>query len=277
MTVTLESAAGLAALSLDELAELWHGDDAELSARALAETERRDRAERASARRRNSRRNDPVSCEWRDAAHAQFLQAEAELNGHLVARHSALTSAWPALWTGNEASARARASEEMNLWWDRPENRRITVTQYRGQVAENLRREQDGHESEEWTDGGLDTDARDSVQRVAGTGSEGAQDRQDGAGHAVSRTDAGAGARGRGAAGATARPGHAAGPERRRELGTGCRPERAAKPKTPAAVAAELADLYEAAYADAVAQKNEIVARFRTEMERRRAAREGRQ
>ena len=65
------------------------------------------------------RREDPVTNEWLDAAHAQYMQAEAQCAGKLVRNGSVITDAW-ALWSGPEWLARKSATEELRQLLGRP-------------------------------------------------------------------------------------------------------------------------------------------------------------
>jgi Protein of unknown function (DUF3631) len=125
--------ATLAAYTDAELYEFYSGSapDADDWRQLLeAEMERRDAADHA----RQARRADPVTCEWRDAAHAQYLAAEAACSGVLLNRRGidAGIDPWQ-LWRGPQNIAGAYCSEELrNYWLDHP---RVTVTGYRDQAA----------------------------------------------------------------------------------------------------------------------------------------------
>jgi hypothetical protein len=106
-------------LTVAELSELYgkvaHDDDA----RRIVEDELADRDRAAAAKRKavQARRADPVVNEWLDAAHAQYMQAEAQCAGKLVRNGSVITDAW-ALWSGPEWLARQCATEELQNFWD---------------------------------------------------------------------------------------------------------------------------------------------------------------
>src|ERR1019366_7534101 len=113
----------LAALTDDELLGLYGPDD-DLNAAVLAEAQRRDDVIRS----RNSWRNDPVRSDWETAAYAQMLAAERACNGNLVRRDSKITDAWQ-LWSGNERTAQANATEELRNYW-REASPRLTFSAY---------------------------------------------------------------------------------------------------------------------------------------------------
>jgi hypothetical protein len=172
VTITAEAPA-LSALTDAELVALYGPDDT-LNAAILAEGQRRD--DQVAAR--NSRRNDPVRSDWETAAYAQMLAAEAATCGNLVARDSKITDAWQ-LWSGNERTAQANATEELRNFW-RDVSPRLTVTAYQQQLQDN---------QEEYRDQ-LDEDASDAVRRGAGADSEGPAGRGVGAADSVSRSAA---------------------------------------------------------------------------------------
>jgi hypothetical protein len=97
---------------------------------AFAEANRRDSRDKVA------RARAALRAEWTDMAHAQYLAAEAECKGVLLANDSPIGDPW-ALWMGPEARAMKHASEELkNFWLDNP---RITVGVYREQVADSRR------------------------------------------------------------------------------------------------------------------------------------------
>jgi hypothetical protein len=129
--VDLAAGAELRAASLDQLASML--DACEVGSPAyqaiLAECARRDRADAARRARR------AVNAEWYDAAYAQQLAAEAQTRGNLLSPLALAEGIEEpgVLWTGSEAWAWLRASEELrNYWLEHP---RLTVTQYRRQLA----------------------------------------------------------------------------------------------------------------------------------------------
>jgi hypothetical protein len=120
--------AALAELTLEQLADLFDSGDAGDQAAVIAEADRRDRADRA--RQRSRERYAAASAEWRDAAHAQYLDAEATTRGYLLSRQGLAEGIEDpfVLWSGPAAWAMARASEELrNYWLNHP---RLTVTEY---------------------------------------------------------------------------------------------------------------------------------------------------
>ena len=109
-------------LTVAELSDLYSKVSHDEDARRIVETElaRRDRAAAGKRKAVQARRDDPVTNEWLDAAHAQYMQAEAECAGKLVKWGSVITDAW-ALWSGPEWLARQCATEELcNFWDDHP-------------------------------------------------------------------------------------------------------------------------------------------------------------
>jgi hypothetical protein len=137
--VTVDAGA-LRVMPLEAMAEVWraadNAADEATCAAILAETDRRDRAAKAKARR------DGERGAWVDAAHAQYLQADEVCRGNLVNRrgYAAGVSDW-SLWSGPEARAMAYATEELReFWYTHP---RMTVEAYRRQVREALRIQRD--------------------------------------------------------------------------------------------------------------------------------------
>jgi Protein of unknown function (DUF3631) len=198
----------------DALADLYSkvSHDDEAARLVIDEARRRERLER-----QRRTRQAGVSA-WVDAAHAQYMAAEAATNGNLVRRDSPVTDAW-SLWSGTEAYALAHASEELRLWWQEPGNARITITQYRRQVSDGRRIERDERDAAETTspegmhtDDRMDADEPAPVRRDAGADRQSAEDRRDLGQHVVPRPAAGTQAQGRSGAGATARPGVAVRP-----------------------------------------------------------------
>ena len=134
-TATAIRPADLAALTDDDLQAMFARacDEAneELQRVILAVADKRDRA--AAYWRKVTDRNNALREEWRQAAYAQYLAAEAVTNGYLVRRGSPLTDAFR-LWSGSERFAMAHASEELvSFWRDFP---RVTVTAYLAQHAD---------------------------------------------------------------------------------------------------------------------------------------------
>jgi hypothetical protein len=136
--------AGLREMPLDDMAALYRSADEATCAAILAETDRRDRAAKAKAKRDGDR------AAWESAAHAQYLQADEECRGNLVNRrgYAAGVSDW-SLWSGPESRAMAYATEELReFWYTHP---RITVEAYRRQLREALRIQRDDSEREAGT------------------------------------------------------------------------------------------------------------------------------
>lgn len=116
-------------LAADALAERYAAaeDDAEITL-ILAELERRDR--KAARTEIDRARWAAVYDDWAMFAHAQYLAAEEETRGNLVARRHAaeISDGWQ-LWTGSHRWAMERASEELRDFW--AVNQRITVSEFR--------------------------------------------------------------------------------------------------------------------------------------------------
>ena len=125
------------------LAVYRDGSDTDRDA-VMAECRRRDRADRARKVRQ------AVAAEWRDAAYAQYLAADAECRGNLLSREgvAAGITAEMVLWTGPERWARRMASEELNAYWDA--HPRLTVTEYRRQLADAARVARDDADLQQW-------------------------------------------------------------------------------------------------------------------------------
>jgi hypothetical protein len=133
-------------LSLEDLAALLGDADDALGAAILRECDRRDRAEHA----RRARRADPVAAEWRDAARAQYLAAEAACNGYLLNRRGLATGIDPwSLWSGPVRRAMALASWELREFWE--SNPRLTIGEYRKQLADARRAHDDERDRERQT------------------------------------------------------------------------------------------------------------------------------
>src|SRR5580658_9140099 len=116
--------ADLRGLTLDQLAGAYATADDDLRLEITAECERRDRADR----RRRARRADPVSAEWREAAHAQMIAAEAATNGVLLSHRGIAAGIDPwSLWSGPATRALAYASWELREFWESRGNARMTV------------------------------------------------------------------------------------------------------------------------------------------------------
>jgi hypothetical protein len=136
-------------LTVAELSDLYSKVSHDEDARRIVETEleRRDRAAAAKRKAVQARRDDPVTNEWLDAAHAQYMQAEAECAGKLVKWGSVITDAW-ALWSGPEWLARQCATEELcNFWDDHP--RIPTQTAWRDHQAGDVPPDEENQGREE--------------------------------------------------------------------------------------------------------------------------------
>ena len=129
MTAATLSRSGLRSLSWDALAQLMRdGDDTVIPA-VVAEGKRRDRLEQ------QQRARDTERSAWREAAHAQYLAADAVCRGNLVNRAGcrAGVTDW-SLWSGPESRAMKYATEELREFWY--ENARVTVGEYQRQARE---------------------------------------------------------------------------------------------------------------------------------------------
>jgi len=91
-----------------------------------------ERRRRKNAAQIARRRAGPVEQAWIDAAHAQMMQAEAELAGKLVRQGSPIADAW-SLWSGTAIFADAHCTDDLRRWWELPGNRRMTLTEYKAQ------------------------------------------------------------------------------------------------------------------------------------------------
>ena len=143
------TAAALAELGDEDLAEMYDSGGEDARAAALAEAARRDQeqaAKRDTARRAAAQRMRDTA--WAEVAHAQMIAASEACRGSLLSRRgkAAGVSEW-SLWTGPESRARAYASEELlNFWRDSP---RVTVTTWRDSLAADRRDERDTASSEQ--------------------------------------------------------------------------------------------------------------------------------
>lgn len=139
------TAHSLKALSDDELAARYAaaGTDEDIAV-ILAELERRDRKARRTAT--DKARWAAVYEEWAMFAHAQYLAAEEECRGNLVAREYAaeIASGWD-LWTGSHRWATERATEELRDFW--AVNTRITISEFREMQRASAREERDRMEA----------------------------------------------------------------------------------------------------------------------------------
>lgn len=113
--------------------------------------------------------------EWEAAAHAQYLAALEATNGYMLSPKAPAGTHEFKLWSGPESRAMAWASEELlDFWYDNP---RLTLTEYRRQMAEAEERQW-----EEWLDQLPDEDVcdkpyhrwdRDLIEAVITEGGEG--------------------------------------------------------------------------------------------------------
>ena len=132
-------------MTLDQLVGAFATADDKLTEALTAECKRRDRSDQA----RRARRADPIAAQWRDAAYAQYLAASRVTNGYMTSRACTLPGGkdlFEALWTGPESVAMARASEELREFWASPGNARLTLTEYRRQLAGAARGQDDERE-----------------------------------------------------------------------------------------------------------------------------------
>lgn len=123
-------------LSDNELSDLWRAGGIDL-ATLERESDRRDRAARAAAKRAAER------AAWLDAAHAQYEQASEACAGHLLADGASVADEL-SLWRGSEAWAQGQASEELREWWH--VNGRLSLAEYRRQQAMQRRAERDARD-----------------------------------------------------------------------------------------------------------------------------------
>ena len=112
----------------ETLLSLYRSDE-RAAAAALAEAARRDRTDRAAARRAALR------AEWYDAAYQQYLAAEAITRGNLLSCEGlAAGVADPfSLWHGRTDLAERYGSEELVAFWEK--SPRITITEYARRMA----------------------------------------------------------------------------------------------------------------------------------------------
>ena len=129
-------AAEIRELSDAQLSDLWRAGSIDL-ATLEAECARRDQADKRKAKASAER------AAWLDAAHAQYLAADAECAGHLVADGAEVADAL-SLWRGSEAWARRMASEELNNYWDA--HGRLSLAEYQRQQAMARRAERDARD-----------------------------------------------------------------------------------------------------------------------------------
>lgn len=226
--------ADLAKLTDDQLESIFaracQDADEETQRVVLGIVTRRDQA--AAYWREVNARTNALREEWRQAAYAQYLAAEAVTNGYLVRAGSPLTDAFR-LWSGSERFAMAHASEELaNFWLDNP---RVTVTAYLAQHANAQQVYRDDMEradldagavSEGITaDDGMGADEPASLRPVASAGEESTGGCADRGEQLVSRPaprpEAGGGAGVR----PDGNPGHVRGPVITRDTDDGARVE----------------------------------------------------
>ena len=144
MTVTIDR--DLTSATWEQLAELVGHADETVMAAALAEGERRDRAERYRVKAQAKRR--AFYEEWREAAHSSYLAAEAYTNGYMLSDVGKRTVTDPfSLWSGPEKRAMILASEEMREFW-RCHQPRLTYTEWLRQRSAGLRAQREEYEGE---------------------------------------------------------------------------------------------------------------------------------
>lgn len=225
--------ADLAKLTDDQLESIFaracQDADEETQRVILGIVTRRDQA--AAYWREVNARNNALREEWRQAAYAQYLAAEAVTNGYLVRAGSPLTDAFR-LWSGSERFAMAHASEELANFW--LENPRVTVTAYIAQHAnaQQIYRDDmdraslDAGPTEGITaDDGMGPDEPASLRPVASAGEESTGDRADRGEQLVSRPAPGAEAGGGGGVRPAGHAGHVRGPVITRDTDDGARVE----------------------------------------------------
>jgi hypothetical protein len=116
-------------LSADELARLYCAGD--LDVPDLLAIDRADLSARKASDKRQSERSA-----WYDAAYAQYLAADAACNGYLLSdlgKREGIGQEM-ALWTGSDAWAERRASEELREFWYL-NGGRLSLANYRRQQA----------------------------------------------------------------------------------------------------------------------------------------------
>ena len=122
MTAVIESAPNLTGLDDAALAELFASGDEATQAAILAEMQRQDdAAERERKRRawRTSAAGQAYAARdaaWYEAAHQEYLQAEAATRGRMLAPGGPDRDAFPLLWQCSERQFDRWASEEMRRW-----------------------------------------------------------------------------------------------------------------------------------------------------------------
>jgi len=158
VSVTVEDVRGM---SDEQLRERWAAD---ADASVLAEARRRDQADRAA------RERAQVRAEWYDAAHEQFLAAEAQCCGNLLSRDgeaAGITNPFQ-LWAGRADVAAKYASEELNDFWR--VSPRVTIGEYIRQMQAGNRLAREDMTEEAGDDGSVDTYGRDGLDGDAARG-----------------------------------------------------------------------------------------------------------
>ena len=100
----------------DQIAALYYTDDQDMSAAALHEMDRRDRAAKMGSARRAL---DGIRAEGDSAAFTQYLEADAYCRGNLLSKaglKAGITDE-QVLWRMPEDQAKKFASEELNDFW----------------------------------------------------------------------------------------------------------------------------------------------------------------
>jgi hypothetical protein len=127
--MTTASVLDIRQLTDSELADAWSAGRIDLPA-LEAEAGRRDRAEKAAAKRRASSR--ARHAEWEAAAYANYLAADAHCRGFLLsdAGKRAGRDPWPMLWEGSRETADRLASDDLITWWDYTSERPPSAAEY---------------------------------------------------------------------------------------------------------------------------------------------------
>lgn len=116
MTTQTAAHPDLSALTDQELGAMYGDGTGPVAAAAIAEARRRDRRDRR--RLQAARRREAIDAAWHEAAHAEYLAAEAGTCGVMLsaAGDGVGRQPFPLLWTCSEADFARYASEEMKRW-----------------------------------------------------------------------------------------------------------------------------------------------------------------
>jgi hypothetical protein len=129
----------------DELAEIMATATDTEAAAIVAEFDRRDRAAKRHAK--DAARWAATYAAWHDAAHAQYIAAEAATNGYMLSREGDAAGIDPFdLWSGTEARLHRMASEELRNYLDA--NPRLTISEYHRQDRASRRAAREAYEGE---------------------------------------------------------------------------------------------------------------------------------